>query len=110
MEIEIREKAENAALGRTEISFLVKYESAVPSRKEVREKLISALSCDPKLLVIARIQPSFGSRTARAEARLYNSEKALLAEKKHLLVRDGLREKEKKGEKAAAPKSPPAKQ
>jgi len=97
MDIDIAGTKENKLLGRKEVSFNLKFERAPPSRKEVREKLASALSCDPKLLVIEGMMPNYGRHDATGMAHVYNSEKEMKLEQKHLLVRDGLQEKEKKG-------------
>ena len=103
MEIEIKNSGENKVIGRKEIAFSVKFEQVVPNRGQVREKLVAALSCDPKLLVIKSIMPVYGTRTAKGTAHLYGSEKDLKLEHRHLLVRDKLMEKKQKVAKASAP-------
>lgn len=106
MELAIREKKENASLGRQEIACEVSFEKAMPSRKQLREALAASLGAAPELLVIVSAKGSFGTSRAAVAARLYNSKEAMAVERKYLLVRDGLAEKEKK---AAAAKAAPAK-
>jgi ribosomal protein S24E len=104
MEINITGTKENKVFGRKEVAFLVKFDSVPPSRAQAREKLVSALSCDPKLLVIGSMMPNYGRHEANGMAHVYNSEKELKVEHRHLLIRDGLAEKRKKEAKAAPAK------
>lgn len=106
MELAIKEKKENKALGRAEVSCEISYGKAMPSRKEVREALCTAIGCDPQLTVVVFIKGGFGTNRAHALAHVYKDKKAMGVERHYLLVRDSLAEKKKK---QAAAKAAPAK-
>ena len=102
MEISIKEKRENALLGRTEIICEVGFEKTFPSRKQLREAVCAAIGVHPDLLVVVSLKGEFGQRKIVARLHAYKSKEALSVERKHLLARDGLAEKKKK---AAAQKA-----
>lgn len=106
MNVSIDSKTTNALLGRTDVKFSIDFEGGVPSRKTVREALAAALSIPAERIVVVRLDSSFGVHTLSGSAHIHSSaEAALKSEKKHLLIRDGLKTKEekKKEEKKAAP-------
>ena len=108
MNISIDNKTSNALLSRTDVSFSLTYEGAVPSRKQVREALSMALSVGAERLVIVRMTSAFGMHQVKGIAHLYPTpEAALKGEKTHLLVRDGLKAKAEKKKKES--KKAPAK-
>jgi ribosomal protein S24E len=84
----------------------VDYDKAMPSRKELREAICAAVGADAPLVVIVSAKGSFGANSATVIAHQYKDKQAMSVAKKHLLVRDGLMEKEKK---AAPAKKAPAK-
>jgi len=104
MELAIKEKNENPLLGRTEFACKVAFDAAPPSRKQLREAICAATGIPPELLVIVSIKGAFGSKEANVIAHGYKSKEALAVERKYLLIRDGLAEKEKKPAKAAPAK------
>ena len=73
-------------------------------RKEIRDAIGSAVGTDPSLLVIVSITGSFGTRKAAVLAHQYADKAAFGVAKKHLLIRDGLMQKEAKKAKAAPAK------
>lgn len=103
MEMDVRDKKENKLLGRQEISFSVKYEKAMPSRKEMREALSTAMGANAELLVIKHASGTFGAKEAKGIAYLYSDKEAAQKEVKHLRVRDGLAAKEEKKKDKKAP-------
>jgi ribosomal protein S24E len=106
MELLVKSRQENKALSRTEMVCEASFDKAVPSRKELREAICAAAGTDPALLVVVSVEAGFGSKRAVVAAHAYKSKEALAVERKHLLVRDGLAQKEgkKKGEKTAPAK------
>jgi len=106
MELSITDKKENKSLGRTELACAISFDKAVPSRKEIREAICAAMGADPALLVVVSVDGRFGTCKGMAKAHLYKSKEGLAVERKYLLVRDGLAQKEAK---AAQAKAPPAK-
>ena len=95
MEIKIKEKKENVLLNRTEIEAEIEHANKpTPSRTQVKEKLAAMLGADENLLVISRLDQTFGSVT-RCSARLYKNKADLeKVEPKHLLKRDQKKQKE----------------
>lgn len=106
MELSIKNKEENKLLSMQTLTCEVSFDKAVPSRKQIREAVCAASGVDPSLLVIDTITGQFGTQKAIVKAHAYASKEALAVEKKHLLVRDGLVQKE---EKKKAAKAAPAK-
>lgn len=105
MELSIKNKEENKLLSMQTLTCEVSFEKAVPSRKQLREAICAATGVDPALLVIAVVNSQFGAQKAVVTAHAYANKEALAVEKKHLLVRDGLIQKEEKKKAAkAAPK------
>jgi len=106
MDLSIDNRSKNALLQREDVVFTVKFESAIHSRKQVREALSTALGMPVGQIVLVRLRGGFGVRTAKGLAHAYSSGEAVKTEKKFLLIRDGIISKE---EKKAAPKKAPAK-
>ena len=106
MEISIRDKKENKLLGRTELTANVSFDKSTPSRKEIREALCASLGVPAEQLVIISVHGSFGTQKAVVSAHTYEAKDGAKLEGRHLLIRDGLAQKEEKKEKA---KKAPAK-
>jgi ribosomal protein S24E len=108
MDLSVDNRSKNELMGRDDVAFTVKFESAIPSRKQVREALATAIGVPAGQVVLVRLRGGFGVRTAKGLAHAYNSSEALNKnEKKHLLIRDGLAAKVEK--KAEPKKAPPKK-
>lgn len=103
MDLVVKDKSENKSIGRTEMSCEVSFEKAMPSRKVLREAICAATGVSPELLVIVSAKGAFGTNKATVRANAYKDANALKAERKYLLVRDGLAEAEKKAAKAKSP-------
>ena len=103
MDLSIKNKELNKALGRTVLTCDVSFDKAMPSRKELREAICAATGIEPALLVILSANGSFGSQRGIVVAHTYSSKETAAVAKKHLLVRDGLAQKEKKAAKKSAP-------
>ncbi|MEM4634117.1 MAG: hypothetical protein QW275_03105 [Candidatus Anstonellaceae archaeon] len=103
MELLIKEKKENKALQRYEITCEFSFDKAMPSRKQLREAICAATGLPSETLVIVYAQGAFGSKKGKVVAHAYKDKNAMGIERKHLLVRDGLMEK-KADKKAQAKK------
>lgn len=106
MELAITDKKENKSLGRTEVTASISFDKAMPSRKEIRDALCAATGSPADQLVIISAKGSFGTRSATVVAHTYAGKEGVKLEKKYLLIRDGLAQKE---EKKKAEKKAPAK-
>jgi ribosomal protein S24E len=104
MDVTIKDKKENASLSRQELTCEVTFDKAMPSRKQLREAICAATGVAPELLVIVSAKGGFGTSKAVVAAHAYKDKGALSVERKYLLVRDGLAEKQKKAAKAAPAK------
>jgi small subunit ribosomal protein S24e len=106
MEIRILEERTNPLLKRHELRFEVAHATAAtPTRDSVRTELAKAVHAPKDRVVIERMRPRFGTAVARGEANVYDSvDAAKSITREHILVRNGLKEKEAK---VAAP-APPA--
>ncbi len=104
MNVSILSKQENNLLGRTDVTFDVEFESAIPSREQVRSALSAALALPANQIVLVRLDGAFGVHNAAGVAHAYATPAAALRDKKHLLIRDKLATKEAKKAAAPAPK------
>ena len=106
MEIRILEERTNPLLKRHEFRFEVAHATAAtPTRDSVRTELAKAVHAPKDRVVIERMTPRFGTAVTRGEANVYDSADAAKSiTREHILVRNGLKEKEAK---AAAPASVP---
>lgn len=77
MELTILSREKNPFLKREEIRFEIKHASKVPSRKEIREKLISLTNGKAEALTVNKIEHKFGTHDVMGVARLYDSKEAL---------------------------------
>jgi len=102
MEIRILEERTNPLLKRHELRFEVAHPTAAtPTRDNVRTELAKAVHAPKDRVVIERMRPRFGTAVTRGEANVYESTDAAKSiTREHILVRNGLKEKEAK---AAAP-------
>jgi ribosomal protein S24E len=103
VEIRILEEKPNPLLHRREYSFEVSHATAAtPRRDEVRGEFAKLTKSPKDRVIIERMRARYGTATTRGEAIVYESvEAAKATERGHILVRNGLKEKEVKG--AAAP-------
>jgi len=111
MEIRILEERTNPLLKRHELRFEVAHATAAtPTRDSVRTELAKAVHASKDRVVVERMVPRFGTAVTRGEANVYESADAAKSiSRAHILVRNGLKEKEAKtGAAAAAPTAPEA--
>jgi len=108
MEIKILEERTNPLLKRHELRFEVAHATAAtPTRDLVRAELAKAVHASKDRVVVERMVPRFGTAVTRGEANIYDSaDVAKSITRAHILVRNGLKEKEAKGAAGAAAPSP----
>ncbi|MEM2909296.1 MAG: hypothetical protein QW590_02615 [Candidatus Bilamarchaeaceae archaeon] len=109
MEIEIISKIDNKLLERKEITAVVSFDAATPTRKEIRESVATKLGLDPGLTVLRSTKPQFGAKKIDVVLHSYaNLERLKEVEPGYIRRRDGIappeekKKEEKKGK--AAPK------
>lgn len=66
-----------AALPRKEIVFSVSYESSTPARLVLKEKASAELNVKPELLVVNKIDNSYGDKEALVTVHVYKKEEDL---------------------------------
>ncbi|VVC71695.1 30S ribosomal protein S24e [uncultured archaeon] len=103
MDISVKEKKENKLLKRIEVRFVVEYEGATPSRKEVKEKLCVALNSKPELTVIDGMDQGFGKKVLSGYAKVYSTPEAVGVELPHVMLREKGEKKAPKAKAKAAP-------
>jgi ribosomal protein S24E len=77
MKLTITEKKEAPLLSRTEVKAELTFDKATPSTEQLKQQLASTLSADQKLIVIKKINTSFGSTKADTVAYVYSDEKSM---------------------------------
>ena len=78
MQLKIIEKKEKPLLSRTEVTAELAFEkAATPSKEQIIQQLASTLSADQKLIVIKKVNTSFGSTQADVTAYVYSDEKSM---------------------------------
>ncbi len=103
MNVDVKTKAENKLLGRTEVHFEVEHsKAATPNRLDVRKQLAAKLGTDENTVAIRSIHSHYGASKSIGIANVYKSEKELQSiEPKYIVTRNS----PKKDKKAAeAPK------
>src|SRR4030066_1040748 len=109
MEIEIISKKENELLDRTEVRFkAVHPKEGTPQREAVREKIAAMLKTTKERVIVDAMDSEFGKMETTGYAKVYKTKDAAMKyERKHVLVRNKLKEKVKVDKKSAAPAPPP---
>jgi small subunit ribosomal protein S24e len=96
MKVNIVKRTKNPLLKREEIEFAVEESKAVPSRKEVAEKIGAQVNAKPGSVVIKLIETAFGSKAFRGKANVYDSvEEAKRVEPGFLIARTEGKKEEK---------------
>ena len=108
MEIEFTETKDNPLLDRTEIKFKVAHpKEGTVSRDAIREKIASLAHSTKEKVVLDNMKSEFGLGQSRGYAKVYRTvEAAKKHERKHILIRNKIIEKESKKDAAAAQKKP----
>lgn len=90
MKLKINKNNEEPLLSRNKIEADVEFEKAVPAKKEVIETIAKSISVEPDLVVVKKIDVSFGTHKAKVHALAYkNKEERDRIEEKKLLVKGG---------------------
>jgi len=93
-DIEIVERKKNPLLFREEIVLKFRFQGATPSRKEIREAVVSFFGVKQDRVVIRKISQKYGMPEAKVLVMLYDSpEKAKEIEPKHIIARHEQKER-----------------
>lgn len=108
MEIRILEERSNPLMKRHEYRFEVAHATAAtPSRDAVRGELSKLVKAPKDRVIIERMHARFGTATTRGDALVYETaEAAKSITRAHILVRNGLKEKESKPGPSPSPPAP----
>ncbi|WOF17078.1 30S ribosomal protein S24e [Methanoplanus sp. FWC-SCC4] len=99
MDFEFTRDEENKLLDRTELDFILTYEGATPSRREIIGKLCALRNVDPKLCVVDSLVGEFGKQEIVGRARIYGDVSALKAtELEYVVERSTFEEEKPEGE------------
>lgn len=104
MKITIDNKEDSPLLSRTKIAGEMVYEGPTPSRSQVAEAISRQVSADKSLVVVHRIDTSFGFGTAKISAVVYKDAESLKKLEDEYMVKRHQREapKEESGKEAVA--------
>ena len=95
MDMKITEKTEKPLLSRTEVSATVHFETATPSRAEIRKRLAEALKSSEELVVVRSIVAPFGERSASIQARVYKTKADLDQNESKVWLNKGIKHEKK---------------
>ncbi len=73
MQIKINDKKEMPLLARTEISGEIYYDSATPSRQELRKEVSKALKAHEETVIVKEIVPVFGAKKSLIRVNIYKT-------------------------------------
>ena len=73
MKIKIKYNTEEKLLSRHKILAEIDFDKAVPARKDIIQQLAVVLGIEPDLVVVKKIDASFGSRNASVHAVVYKN-------------------------------------
>jgi len=110
VEISILEDRPNPLLKRREYRFEVAHATtATPSRDAVRNELSKLVKAPKDRIIVERMRARYGTAVTRGQALVYETADAAKSiSRAHILVRNGLKEKEAKGVAAPAAAAPTA--
>jgi ribosomal protein S24E len=108
LDLKILTERPNPLLQRVEYTFEIDHATAsTPPRGEVRSELAKLLKVPADRLVIERMNARFGTAKTRGEAMAYQTADALrVTVREHILIRNGLKEKERPAAPAASSPTP----
>ncbi len=105
MNVNVLATTENKLLDRKEIDAEISFEGATPKRAEIKQAMGGKIGANPELMVLREVSSTFGRSSVKVLAHLYPTKEQLMnTEPKHIKIREGLMEKEKKVAKAAPAK------
>ncbi len=94
MNIEVLQDSKNILLKRRDVKFKVTQTGTTPSRVDVKRKLAALLNTDEKLIVINKMNCTFGKQETLGFANIYENEERLKqVAHEHLLKRDVVKAK-----------------
>ncbi len=105
MNIQITKDEKKPLLKRRELEGKLGYEDKTPKRLDIRKELAHKLNAKEELVVVKRVKPDYGTRSAHLEFYIYDDEKTMKdIEHEYMMVRNGAAKKEEKKEEAAEEK------
>ena len=106
MNIKIEQKIQEPLFERIRVSFIINFEGAIPTKKDIKQALAGALSEPAENIIIYPLRTYTGMHMIRGSACVYPNQQTMLKyEQKYILVRNGVLSKEDKKEKKVAAKS-----
>ena len=105
MKLDVQSKKQNKLMERTEVKFKVTHDGEpTPARDAIRTSLASALGVQKDRVIVSSMSSEYGIGDTFGAASVYDSvEAAKKNEQNHLLVRNGLAQKEDKKAGVTAP-------
>ena len=94
MEFEITSDTRNELLGRRELRFILTYDGATPSRKEIRGKLCALNNINENLVVLDSLRTGYGRMQLNGFMRIYDTEEGRQRTERSYLMERGMPKKE----------------
>jgi small subunit ribosomal protein S24e len=90
MHFEIVRDERNELLNRRELKFVLTYEGATPSRRDILGKLCALYNIDNDLAVLDSLKTVFGKQELMGTVRIYDARDALEATEAGYLLKRGM--------------------
>ncbi len=71
IDIEFKSYMENPEKNRKEIEFVLSFEGAIPSRKDILDEISACYDVDPDLVFLEKLRTVKGKKKANGRARIY---------------------------------------
>jgi small subunit ribosomal protein S24e len=94
MDFEFIRDKRNELLSRRELQYVLTFEGATPSRKEILGKLCALQNIDEGLVVLDSLKQGFGKQELKGTARIYEDEATKLKIEPEYLMKRGMAEAE----------------
>lgn len=89
MDFEFTGEDRNALLNRSELSFILTFEGATPSRAHILGKLCALKNLDENLVVLDSLKSGFGKEEISSTVRIYDDEESKLRIEPAYLLKRG---------------------
>jgi small subunit ribosomal protein S24e len=102
MNIQVIKDEKKPLLKKRILTGRIGYEGKTPARLDIRKEIAKKLNAKEELVMVKKVQPDYGSQSAKFEVDIYDDEKALKAiEYNYMLIRHGQGEKKEEKKEGA---------
>jgi small subunit ribosomal protein S24e len=87
MDFEFIRDERNELLSRRELQFILRFEGATPSRRNILGKLCALQDLDESLVVLDSLKTSYGKQELKGTARIYDDQETLKQTEQDYLIK-----------------------